>query len=417
MAETARTTVYLEQESTYGVAPSDDLAIQFPLVSEDLKSNARYEASNIITGKNAVDSHLRTDAESGGTLRGEVLYDPSWVGLWAAVLCGASYGAEDVFNDASGWTLTKRTGANQHKIVPVTAGTFPVIPAYQFVMLSGATGAGSSDLNDIVLAVGTPTSSLLEFIGVDETVIVNGTYGSGKFLGGRETLSSNVKRSYTIEKQFADLTGYAKFERFLGMVASQAQIDVPQAGPITSSVTFLGKLPSRTNTAFDTDGATAVASNPVMLGGDQIKIMYGDPTAGAATQSAEGGWNRPLTDIQSLRLTLGCNPRLRKRVGLVGPYDFGLGDVTVSGEWTAVYETEDAFNKHLSDVATGLGITIKSGDQGYGFLMPEVKFTGAERLTPGRNQDVLARIQFEASLGTLGANEFVCQLQHFDGSF
>lgn len=411
MAETAQVRLAYEVESIYGTAPTTNGARLVPLVSEDLKSQQSYQASNIIRGKNAVDSQLLTDSQGGGTVRTELLYDQFFIDMYRAAMAASAEGTKAQYAATGVHFSPGDTLSTYNQFSPLAPSSFPGVnvPDFVFVLVDGC---DDELLNDI-WCVYHNTTSLLEVLGKDPATLSSADHVNGKWLKGKTSRSSNVQFSYALEKQFQDLSGFAEFERLLGQIVQQAQIEVPQAGPITSSIQFLGKLPERTSAAFDAT-PTAFASNAVMLGSDKIKILMGDPTADPATAAASG-FDAPIDEVQSVRLSWGPNPRLRKKVGLVGPYSFGLGDVVVQGEFTAVYADETQFERHISDTEIAIALTVKSGVLGYAFLMPECKITAAERLTPGRNQDIVARIAFEASLGVLGSNEFVLQFQHFDG--
>jgi hypothetical protein len=102
-------------------------------------------------------------------------------------------------------------------------------------------------------------------------------------------------------------------------------------------------------------------------------------------------------ELTALNLSITNNLRTQPGVGSIESRGVGTGRFEVTGDLTAYFENEDLYELFLAQTATDL--TFKLGgasSKNYVFDMDKIKFTGAEIVAGGNDQDVLAVMQFRA---------------------
>lgn len=231
------------------------------------------------------------------------------------------------------------------------------------VIRTGLTAAG--DLN-FEMSYGTYDDFLAAVLGHSTTwdtdVIENGT-----------TLTS-----FSFEREYTDLSN--EFEILTGMVANQLSLSIAPGSIITGTFSFQGK---------DASSATASAAGSTTSATTTAQMNAIDHV----TNVQEGGGS---TDITQFELNITNNLRPRPQVANLGPIDYGLGTIEVSGTLQKYFASKTLMDKYLNFTTSSLEIVLNDGSNSYTIEIPAIKFTSGRRVAGGRNQDVIADLQWEA---------------------
>lgn len=210
-----------------------------------------------------------------------------------------------------------------------------------------------------------------------------GTWATNQLVNGV------VDRSFTVEKFFeAGVTD--AYHRYIGAKVNNMSLNVAAGEMVTGSFDLMAKGVN-TGTAIIA-GATYSAANT-------------NPVINAAANFAAlsmTGVSSP--SIKSLSLNIANNMRQQPVVGSIQSKGVGLGRFQVSGEIEAYFENSQMLDLYLQNTATDLSFELGGATtQKYKFLLPKIKFSDAEIVAGGNDQDVMAKMPFTAIYdGTTG---------------
>lgn len=194
--------------------------------------------------------------------------------------------------------------------------------------------------------------------------------------------NGTTRKSFSMEKTFE--TGATdQYHRFTGCIANTLTLSVQAQQIVTGSFGFLGKGFSSAQAIISGATYTAPNTNDVINAGNNFASL------------AVTGVTSP--ELTSLNLSITNNLRTQAVVGSIESRGVGTGRFEVTGDLTAYFENEDLYELFLAQTATDL--TFKLGgasSKNYVFDMDKIKFTGAEIVAGGNDQDVLAVMQFRA---------------------
>ncbi|PZQ46169.1 MAG: phage tail protein [Micavibrio aeruginosavorus] len=205
-------------------------------------------------------------------------------------------------------------------------------------------------------------------------------------LGG--TWATNVlkndvtERSFTIEKKFE--TGVTdQYHRLTGARVNTFNLRMAAREKITGSFGLMGKTVSTGTTAISGATYTAANTNPIMNAASMFQTL---------TMS---GITNP--ELLSLDLNITNNMRQQPVMGQIGSKGVGAGRFEVNGSFEAYFANSEIVDAYVNNTATTLNFTIGgTSSLKYALAMAKVKFSGVEVSTPGNDQDVIARVNFQA---------------------
>lgn len=278
-------------------------------------------------------------------------------------------------------------------IVEATYGVTPATPAFQVMRMTGESlnpALQYISSNEIRADRNIPDLTL---VGSDAAGAVNFELSYGTFDSWLESLmfstfSTNVlkngiiRKSHTLEKTFEAGTT-DQFHRYIGAVANTMSLNVAAKQQVTGSFGFMCKSMSSAQAIIA--GATYVAPNS-------------NPVINAANNFA----NLLITGVTSPQitaLTLNVNNNMRQQpvVGQVANKGISAGRFMVSGTLDAYFETNDMLDLYLNNTAADLTFDIGGvSTLKYQFDLGKIKFNSAEIVAGGNDQDVMARMGFQA---------------------
>jgi hypothetical protein len=178
--------------------------------------------------------------------------------------------------------------------------------------------------------------------------------------------TGTTRRSYTLERYFADLTTGNKFYRLLGSEFNSLKLSVTTGGIITA--TFGG---------ISQDEATAAATIATVAAADTTEPF--DAFQGALTN--EDGALATVTDFQ-IELTNGLEPFFV--VGTPLTMLPSVGRSKISGTLTCRFSDADYFDKFVSEDKDTLTLTLTdAATNELEIVLPNVTYTGGARDVSG----------------------------------
>jgi hypothetical protein len=185
--------------------------------------------------------------------------------------------------------------------------------------------------------------------------------------------------SYTLEKQFSDVT---EFMSFTGMRVGQLSLSVRPGSILTGTFGFQGKIGAAAGVTVGTGAAIAAPSTEVMNAVNNIGTI------------TEGGV--AFADVMGIDLTIANNLRQQPALGSLSGIGVGLGRCVVTGTVEAYFRTRALYQKYLSFAASALTFKVTdTAGNAYTFRILRLKYTDSDVVAGGNDQDVMVRLPFQ----------------------
>lgn len=209
---------------------------------------------------------------------------------------------------------------------------------------------------------------------------------------GDELTAGVVRRSYTIERYFADLAGADKpYHRFTGVEFNTLALQVNANAMITGTIGVLGS-DMETDTAIIT-GATydaATTTRPM------------DSFTGSLT---EGGV--PIAVVTEVTLNVNNGLATRYVVGQRNSIRPSIGRSNVTGTMTAYFENSLLLDKFINDTPSSLAFTLPDGSGNeLEFELPRIVYTGGQPDVTGEGPITLS-MPFQATLDPVSGTNII----------
>jgi hypothetical protein len=379
MADSNRTKLSMALEDSFG-GGSTGTNYELRLLSESVKSDLTLATSDEIRSYRDIPELNLTDKGTSGSLNGEL----SWEAFardqlkWSMMSSAWSDSGSDVTVQTGESTLIapggypKRYshGGNDFDNDPVVG---------QWIYITGAANAASNGFHKVA-AVDSESDWLEveEAIGATETAVL-----TIKMLP--QVVNGTSFNSCVIQRQYTDIADANA--RFLGQAISGFSLDASGTDTVKFNLDITGlsesTLTDASLDAIDTDADPV--TYPTMTTSEGVVWVRENAADYACT---------------SFQFQVGNNLRKKYALGTLGALDFNEGDFEVTGSMQAYFEDSTAYDKFLNQTETSLSICISDGTstKGHAFIFdfPMVKFTDAQRVAGGRNQDIIADISWQA---------------------
>ena len=377
MADSNRTKLSMALEDSFG-GGSTGTNYELRLLSESVKSDLTLATSDEIRSYRDIPELNLTDKGTSGSLNGEL----SWEAFareqlkWSMMSSAWSDSGADVTvaDDLAGINTTQATKTFFRSSL---WSNNPVVG--QWLYITGAANAASNGFHKVATVTGSNTFTVDEAIGADETSISLTIKMLPQVVNGTSFNSCVIQRQYT---DIADANA-----RFLGQAISGFSLDASGTDTVKFNLDITGLSES-----------TITDANLDAIDTDADPVTY--PTM---TTSEGVVWVRENAAdyaCTSFQFQVGNNLRKKYALGTLGALDFNEGDFEVTGSMQAYFEDSTAYDKFLNQTETSLSICISDGTstKGHAFIFdfPMVKFTDAQRVAGGRNQDIIADISWQA---------------------
>jgi len=392
MADSNRIRLSFAEETTFGVKRTGTVYEELRILSESLKSDMTNASSDEIHSRRDIRGLNKTDQGVSGSVNCN-LY--SRYGFGINRLVGHSLMSGDVWTDSNSLVTVaddlagiNTTQATKTFFRSSLWSNNPVVG--QWLYITGAANAASNGFHKVATVTGSNTFTVEEAIGADETSISL----TIKLLP--QIKNGSTLDSMTFQREYTDLGTEVAF--LTGCVINGMSIDASGTDTVKANFDVLGL----TETSASSEEALlyTAGTNPAMTATDGVQFV-----------------RENTADITTTSFQFQASNNLRKKylLGTLGPSDFNEGDFEVTGSMQMYFETATAYDKFLNQTVTSLSIGI-SGEEStpgetYIFDFPKVKFTDAQRVAGGRNQDIIADISWQALYDT--TEECTMKIAHY----
>jgi hypothetical protein len=196
--------------------------------------------------------------------------------------------------------------------------------------------------------------------------------------------NGTTEKFYTVERQFQDHSPVT-YEYFRGMSVNTLETSLTSQAIVTQSVSFLGTSSEITETRFTGAVDVAAATNDVMN------------TSSNVARIVEGG-SEVVTPNFVLEASFNINNNLRalNAIGSIGAVDVGAGEFSLTGSLNTYFGNKDLVDKVINNTESGFVSVINKTSQAIVFDAPRIKFSTGTPEVPGKNQDVVVNLEYQA---------------------
>lgn len=389
IADANRVRVSYVEETSFGETPVSPTLIDVRLISESFAQNQTTEDSKEIRDDRQISDIVRTKVSGSGDIGIELSYG-AHDDLLCAMLMATAWSSPVTIGPIA--TISVSSVDNSFNDSGAGFGTLAI---NQWIKTSAFATAGNNSYFKIV------SKTTTKIIVKGGTLVTEAAAAAGKIIMGAQIINGITKKSYTIERQYTDLTNL--FVAYKGCMVNTGHMDVKADAIITGGFGFLGKreIPG---TATVGVGYTAAPSNDVMAGvSDVFAVFHG-----------VGSLLTTLTDVSNFSFSYNNNLRERLRVGTLGAFSIGTGTIGLDGALTSYFYSTAMIQEYLdfSECALAVGLTDADANT-YIVDMPSVKFSDGKRAAGGINTDIMADMKFRAKRNP--TEGITCRIARFPG--
>ncbi len=363
MSSANRTQIRYGVESTWGEIPSIAFT-NFGDTSDSLSYNISTIQSETIRSDRKIEDLIQTGANPGGTINFELRYggpddflESALYNSWSSDL---SISGSDISFDGVGNTIDS------------TSTDFSSVKAGQWIKVSGSSN------NDGFWHVSAVAQHQL--IITDGTLTTESS-GSSISITGSILTDGTTEKSFTIEREHQDK---GQFFHWTGMVVSQLAMKVAANSVVTGTLTFIGKTVGRTTSTVGTGAPNQGSTEDVMNAVANVGNIM------------EGGSVISDTFIQSVDFSVNNNVRGLSAIGVLGNADLAEGDCDVKGNMSIYFADGSMYDKFINNTTSSFSFRVTKNNKTYIFTFPRIKFSSDDISVPGKNQDVMENMGFQA---------------------
>jgi hypothetical protein len=212
-------------------------------------------------------------------------------------------------------------------------------------------------------------------------------------LGGTWTANvlkaGTTRRSFTLERYFADLAAGDAYHRFTGCEANTLSLAINANAMVTGSIGFIGRGLTMANTTIA--GATYPAASTT------------SPMDSFSGSISEGGSAIAVVTELSIELDNGLDPRFVVGSDITERPSIGRSNVT--GTLTAFFENTTLLAKFVNETESSLSVTVAdvAGNE-YIILLPRIKYNGGQPDVASEGPITLA-MPFQALLDSTSSTQ------------
>lgn len=354
-------------ETSFGVQKTGSNLQILRHTGETLKQDTSIQVSNEIRSDRQVADVARTSIGVSGQINAELSYG-SYDDLLLAALMGSTWSTVVTV------TASTISASSVDNSFNDSANGFTNLVAGQWIKVSGFTTTGNNGYFKIV----SKTNAKIVVSGGTLTTEAAGNSVTIKM--GAQVTNGTTKTSFNIERTYADLSN--ELSLFLGCMVNTFNLNFSLGQMLTGNFGFIGKT-EQSKTTSGGSGYTAAGSNSVLNAIDNI----------ASILEAQASSH----EVLAFTLALNNNLRARQKLGNLGAFDIGVGEVNVSGSFEAYFASKTLYDKYLNFTSTSLA-TIATDGAGNSYIidLPSVKLTDGSREAGGKNQDIIAKLNWQA---------------------
>lgn len=204
-------------------------------------------------------------------------------------------------------------------------------------------------------------------------------------LGGTWTTDvlsvGSTKRSFTIEKEFTDLSS-EQFMAYKGMFVNTLSLTLEWGSIVSGNFAMLGMSSEAPASSLVGAGSSAAATaTPVM-------------EASAGLTSLQLGGSETTELARRITLNITNNLRPVEAMKSVGPSDLRLGTIQITGTIQVYHAGTGIWTLLQDNTAHSMQFTLSKNSETYQFDIPNLKFESGDPQASGKNTDVMPDYNF-----------------------
>ncbi len=353
MANGSRHSMAYVAEATYGTTPATPTF-----------KNLRHTSTSLALSKETLESEeLRQDRQVadvrhgayqvGGDLGFELSY-----GSYDDLLQAALGGTWSTAHDTGVQSLSAAVGSFTR-----ASGSF-VTDGFVIGDIVTASGFASAGNNGRFLVTNVVALTLTVTPLQGQTMAVDSAAAGRQVIGRANVATGQTRRSFTIERYFADIQSADKpYHRFTGVEVNSMELQIAANAMTKGTFGFVGQNMVTATTAIA--GSTYPAASTT------------SPLDSFTGTLSEGGTAIAVITEMQLNLENGLEPRFV--VGSKQSLQPSIGRSKVSGSITAYFENSTLLDKFINETESSLEFTLPdAAGNMYRIFLPRIKYTGGQ---------------------------------------
>ena len=365
MSSTNRTEIRYVAETTWSQTPNNPTMKVFRDTDDSLVYNISSTQSNEISSDRQVSDLILLGGEASGAINWELSYGNGDDFIESALFSSWS-------NDL-GISATDISASATDNSFNSTSTDFSSVEVGQWIKVDGFT---NSENNGYFQVTSVSTNKLIVTAGT----LVDEAAGNTITINGSTIKNGTTMKSFTIERVHSDVSQYFQF---LGMVVSGMSLRAAANSIVTGSFNFVGKSASRSGSSI-ASSVTPATTEDVMNAVSNVADIR------------EGGTVLSDIFIQELTFNVANNIRGLSAIGYQGNADLSEGDFVVTGTINTYFSDGTLYDKFINNNETSISFRVTKGSHTYIFTWPKVKYSSSSINVPGRNQDVMQNLGWQA---------------------
>ena len=207
-----------------------------------------------------------------------------------------------------------------------------------------------------------------------------------------------TKKSYSIEKQFADLST-PEYELYTGMRVGTWSLGLNPQAIFGGSFGFLGKDKDTTTSSGTGGGETPKWTSTVLQAVDHFKMKMVDAFTAKTSER-----------ISAISFDYNNGLRAEPELGVRGSESIGISTVSLTGTLNLYVADLDLMRSYEDSVLSKVAYRLDDGTSQMIITLPAIRLTDGTALATGNDQSVLAQFQWAAEPD---ANNIAFQVDRF----
>jgi len=378
-----RVAIRYVKESTWGTTPTTPTMTELPITSESFKSDITTVTSDTIRS----DRNVQDITKVGGGASGDVGFELRY-GDWDRFIEGA---LQDVFTT----TIVSAGIASVHvsaAYIRADSSALNSVVSGQFLRIANASNT-ANDGDYRVTAVSTVGAStrivfLADASSGSAASFTSEVFNSSTTCRGKMCRNGITPQSFTIEKEFADVSSFAQFA---GMRVTTMNLALESQSILTGTFGFMGKSQATSSATVGSTVVTGATTNPVMNASGNVGRIW------------EGGQSISGVSFKSIGIDLNNNPRGQDVVGSDTLAGVATGRCEITGSFSAYFENNTVIDKFTAGTTTNLRFQVNdSNSKSYIITIPNVRLTESTITATGVNTDVMQDFNWGAFIDDTG---------------
>lgn len=372
MSDSSRLVFGAIPESAWGTTPASARQ-NVRITGESLGLATNFTTSGEINATAQNSDVIRTSIEASGGIDFELSY-----GNLDTLIPGAMRGDwSTAINISADTSIAAVATGNKYTSVS-TDFTTKNITAGQWILVSGFVAANNNGYKRVISVDADEI-----FVEVMGTALTNESATPAITIKGSRIYNGTTAKSFTLEKQMTDIT---QFMSFTGMRVGTFDMNIQPGSIITGSMGFQGKQAARGTSTVGTGSATAAPTKSIMNAVDNVSLI----------KEAEAA-----TTLRLTQLSFSLNNALRPQaeIGSLPNSGIGSGTIALTGSLSCYFDSSAAalYDKYLAGTASSLSYLLSdAAGNAYMVEMKQLKFTDAQIVAGGKDQDILCSANFTA---------------------